>query len=468
MSGLANSQGYPQSLSGSVATRVQAGVNDQANSSRTHATFQIIIIGIDTINGFIYGYDSTNAVIRQNTIANLAAGVSTFQAGWSNSKTIPANTVVGDVGACNIVAFGNFIWCMAKDQTSGLWGVYRASPQAGNTAWTWSAQLVTLTTGQTSGITSQLAACSSALFVWEYGDPVGGPHIFRITTTDANGAGTNWTTSFFDAAIRHIHWVTEDPYNLGTIWMTAGDGIGVKAIQVSTNNGVSWTTVAPASGGWQAVQISFSKSWVYFGADNNIGSPFFLNRVLDTPYWVPADWHHDVACPSTGWRKGGYVWTDGASNSNTTYTSATATFSSRDVGRLISGTNIPPNTVIAAFVNSTTVTLSQAATATATGLTFYLSTERFYSDAYWGVVDPATDSFYYVTSTASTWGNTHGMFWVPYPGSRTQLLYLPPEVGNGAQYAGNATVYANSNFVLWDRYIRPVKTVSLQVLTPGS
>jgi len=61
--------------------------------------------------------------------------------------------------------------------------------------------------------------------------------------------------------------------------------------------------------------------------------------------------------------------TDGAINSNTNLTSATAAFTQADVGQAIAGTNIPANTLIAAVTNSTTVVLSQAATATTTGVT---------------------------------------------------------------------------------------------------
>lgn len=60
---------------------------------------------------------------------------------------------------------------------------------------------------------------------------------------------------------------------------------------------------------------------------------------------------------------------DGATNSNTNLTSATAAFSTTlDQGANIAGAGIPPGTVIQTVTNSTTVVLSQAATATATGV----------------------------------------------------------------------------------------------------
>lgn len=60
---------------------------------------------------------------------------------------------------------------------------------------------------------------------------------------------------------------------------------------------------------------------------------------------------------------------DGATNTNTTVTSVTAAFTADDIGKPISGTNIPAATTITAVASATSVTISQAATGTATGLT---------------------------------------------------------------------------------------------------
>ena len=61
---------------------------------------------------------------------------------------------------------------------------------------------------------------------------------------------------------------------------------------------------------------------------------------------------------------------DAVTNGTTTVTSATASFVSSgyntDVGRIVTGTNIPLFTVITAVVNATTVTISQAATGSGT------------------------------------------------------------------------------------------------------
>jgi hypothetical protein len=59
---------------------------------------------------------------------------------------------------------------------------------------------------------------------------------------------------------------------------------------------------------------------------------------------------------------------DGVLNSTTTVTSATAIFTSADVGKVISGAGIPAGNTIASVTNATTIVLSQAATATASGV----------------------------------------------------------------------------------------------------
>lgn len=78
--------------------------------------------------------------------------------------------------------------------------------------------------------------------------------------------------------------------------------------------------------------------------------------------------------------------TDGVTtNASQTVTSASAAFTSRDRGRFITGAGIPAGSYISAVTNATTVTISQAATVTASGvsLTVVVShlTVRAWSDA---------------------------------------------------------------------------------------
>lgn len=61
--------------------------------------------------------------------------------------------------------------------------------------------------------------------------------------------------------------------------------------------------------------------------------------------------------------------TDGVLAASTTVTSATASFTSADVGAAISGGTIPANSTISSVTNSTTVIISAAASGSATGVT---------------------------------------------------------------------------------------------------
>ena len=65
-------------------------------------------------------------------------------------------------------------------------------------------------------------------------------------------------------------------------------------------------------------------------------------------------------------------FTDGVENTDTSFVSATAAFTASDLGQPIVGAGIPAGTIIATVTNGTTVVLSAATTATATGVTFRL------------------------------------------------------------------------------------------------
>ena len=67
-------------------------------------------------------------------------------------------------------------------------------------------------------------------------------------------------------------------------------------------------------------------------------------------------------------KSSGILFIDGVTATSTTLTSATAVFTSADVGRVVTGSGIPSGTTITAVASATSVTLSAATTATATGV----------------------------------------------------------------------------------------------------
>lgn len=95
---------------------------------------------------------------------------------------------------------------------------------------------------------------------------------------------------------------------------------------------------------------------------------------------------------------------DGATNTNTTVTSATAVFSADDIGKPISGTGIPAATTITAVASATSVTISAAATATATGVTLTIGL-ALTAVSYTSGLRPFT----YVDGSISTGGTAVGI-----------------------------------------------------------
>lgn len=94
-------------------------------------------------------------------------------------------------------------------------------------------------------------------------------------------------------------------------------------------------------------------------------SVFFLSEVTPSKIYTFNNGH-----------VGSRVVTDGATTaSSTTVTSATAAFTSADVGHIITGGTIPARTVINSVTNGTTVILSAAPTATATGLSLTITNQ---------------------------------------------------------------------------------------------
>ena len=93
--------------------------------------------------------------------------------------------------------------------------------------------------------------------------------------------------------------------------------------------------------------------------------------------------------------------TDGVLNSTTTITSATANFTSADVGRPVGNASIPGYAYIASVTNSTTAVLSAAASATASAQTFnigYIPVQWFKADAL-GLANGASVSSFTDSST---------------------------------------------------------------------
>ncbi|MGP8160421.1 MAG: phage major capsid protein [Candidatus Dormibacteria bacterium] len=84
---------------------------------------------------------------------------------------------------------------------------------------------------------------------------------------------------------------------------------------------------------------------------------------------------------------------DGVTNATTTVTSATAAFTSADVGSFVTGVGIPAGATIASVTNATTIVLSAAATTTATGVTLTITTNYLVYDRLVDALTAAQDAY---------------------------------------------------------------------------
>lgn len=112
--------------------------------------------------------------------------------------------------------------------------------------------------------------------------------------------------------------------------------------------------------------------------------------------------------------------TDGVTSSSTALTSATAVFTSLDVGASVTGTGIPGSTTISSLTNGTTVVLSASTTATATGVSVTIT--RTTANAVSGLSTALTSAFAVTAGTI--------------------------QVSADGQVTGNALVVANDSVVM--------------------
>jgi lambda family phage minor tail protein L len=112
----------------------------------------------------------------------------------------------------------------------------------------------------------------------------------------------------------------------------------------------------------------------------------------------------------------GAQFTDGVINGTTTLISATATFVAGDVGKTITGDGIPSSTTISARVSATQVTLSHAATTSATGTLFTIVGRITDRGAYNAVTVYASGDYTY------TLVNGIRVYWVSQKATNTDPL----------------------------------------------
>lgn len=413
----------------------------RVQSSLTSTAGTRVVIGIDgtTDAGAIWMKDTTNGILVQSDNGGTSQGV---------NKTLPTGvTVSGGLSRIVRSPINGNVYMLAKDTADSLWKVYSAPYTAQTAAFTWSAALLTLTSGAV-GFEGSLDAsqwgAGDVIMVAEYGDPTGGPKIYRSTN------GTSFSTVYgADATMRHIHHVSADPFNAGEIWVTCGDGIA-KTIQRSTDYGVTWGVVI-ASSQWQGVQLSFTETDVWVAGDSRRGTVHAIDRATLTPRWAASNYHHDIVPPVVLVQARSITAT--ATASSTTITTA-GLITAADQGRYVQSIRLLPETYIASVSPPNDATLSQAAHTSGSAATT-VSGDLYYANAYYGAVDPATGIYYCVSNDTSNVGQKQGMFWLSRLGGRIEIL----DPGGDSSISMNGFVFIYRGKVLTGRWMRPLVTV---------
>lgn len=358
------------------------------------------------------------------------------------SHALPADVASG-AQVDRVVRFGSYVYCYAVNDAN-VAKVYRSQPpSAGTVSWT----AVKSTAG--NGVIGTALDCSSwstgtnYLFVAEYADPSGGPSLYRSSD------GSSWTSVLGPVSgLRHFHAVAADPYNPGHVYLTAGDG-NSKVLYRSTDSGANWTLLI-SDDRYQAVQISFSPEWVWFAGDDQTITVWVISRGNPTvPIIASSNHHSHIAVP--GGMGGRGPFSDGVlASSSDTFTSATASFTSDDVGRFVRfnagqgpAISMANGVWIDGYTSGSTVSLNKTAGGNQSSRQFYIDGDLFYRSAFYGCVDPSTGIYYALASDSTSGGTRSGLFYLPYVGGRLELMEHYPSQTGGQIFIRGGKLWAH-------------------------
>lgn len=413
--------------SGSIGGRLISTPKAFRQSARGSA-FACGVDDLEPATGAFSGWFKTTQFFTSPDNASLTA------------QGFPGTTIGGKV-----VRFGDYVY--ADGIAGGLAKVYRAlAPSLGGSPVTWSGALLS------SSGTSNIGPClnkstwpsNNFLYFGEYGDPSGGPSIWR--TSD----GATWDKVLGPVSgLRHFHCVAPDPYKPGHVYASAGDGQS-KVLYRSTDYGSTWTLIN-TNNDLQAVQISFTPDWVFLAGDQQHCTVWVLNRDSLASFIASSNFHALVPVPGGTGARGPF--TDGALTSGSaTFTSGTAAFTSDDVGKQI---RLDNNSIfqisgdggiyIAGFTNGTTVTLNKNAGGNASSIKFWVDGDSFYRSAFYGAVDPATGIYYALANDNSGGGNRYGLFALVNIGEDLSLLESFGAPTTGEVFIRNGIVWAHQS-----------------------
>lgn len=82
--------------------------------------------------------------------------------------------------------------------------------------------------------------------------------------------------AFAPGAVRHIHFVAQDPVD-DALWMGTGDRDSESGLWRSTDRGVSWQVVGEGSQAWRAIGVAFRPDAVVWGTDAGVDAGRYRN-----------------------------------------------------------------------------------------------------------------------------------------------------------------------------------------------
>jgi hypothetical protein len=417
------------------------GVNQQGSGR--------VACGVDAALGKVWSFNS-GGLYQVDALTSAA---------WT-ALTLPTNVTPSGAEA-EVVTFtpltganaGTKLMFLTSWNTStSRYEIYSAAPGLKSVTPTWSSVLHQLPVNATA-ISTAFRACSTGLFVGTYSGTTDLTNAIVYRSVDGITFTAVLTLPAGSGATRHIHGIYEDPYNLGTIYVTIGDAFSPYSppylLYKSTDGGATFTGVSTVTvGTWQGVAMGFRSDGILLCSDQVTGAgPVFLDRATLTPRWYTTHPRQDrIAVP--GGVGGRYVTDAAFTSGSATITSATAAFTSLDVGRFIQGNNsIPIGTYIASVTNATTVVLSANASNTLSSQTILIAGDTYYSNAYAGAVDPATGWLYIVANDSSSAGTTAGVFRITGPDQPLVLLWTLPKAA-----LGHYECYIAGGYLWIDRY----------------
>jgi hypothetical protein len=258
-----------------------------AQTVRLHPTLDLVLRGIDQTDGVLLA--TRNETIYQSE-------------DWSqtwNRKNSP--TEVKTYQRSKMLRLGNRIYLAALSKAN-LLTIWSSPPAPGTSPFVWTKEFSAAPGSHV--ISTAFNSDSRFLYLGEYGDPVGGPSVYR---SSGNGS---WRRIFGPrGGWRHIHGVAPDPYAPGHVYMTMGDGVGAALFRADNYGDGNWTQLLPGQANGrvlQSVQLSFDADRIWLAADaarKKDGvvtgtTAFYLRRSDLIPRVASSDYHYRLPVPN--------------------------------------------------------------------------------------------------------------------------------------------------------------------------